>query len=153
MEGEAPCEVHCQARGRPETCRSSSSLKSLFREPTYHATDSLCHIVSRSGKEGEPALVDFGYCDPNHICSTVTSTNRSPYRAYETPSVWVVGLVMALVAYLAVNALVVYTYCRYFKYRQPAYQQQSIDIADNNSESQIRAIDTDEINTDIRGPS
>ena len=32
-----PCEVHCQLRSRPETCRPSSQLESLFSQgPVYH---------------------------------------------------------------------------------------------------------------------
>ena len=61
---------------------------------------------------------------------------------------------MALAAYLAVNALGIYVYCRYFRYHKPAYQQQSENQqASENDQSperpgrrnkQLKAIETDD---------
>ena len=62
---------------------------------------------------------------------------------FQTPSVWVVGLVMALVAYLTVNAIGIYIYCRYFKYRAPPYQHHDPKTVDDSQSEgqQFKAIE------------
>jgi len=138
-----PCEVHCQLRSRPKTCRPSSQLESLFSQgPVYHGQGSLCHILLEEDNPNT-TKVDFGYCeDTYHTCQKAVFLN--PYRGYQTPSVWVVGLVMALVAYLTVNAIGIYIYCRYFKYRAPPYQHHDSKTVVDDSQSegqQFKAIE------------
>ena len=66
--------------------------------------------------------LNFGYCNSFHDCASYAGYNY--YKGYQTPGVWVVGLILAVVAYIIINTIVVWLYCKYFRGKKYPYQQQ-----------------------------
>jgi len=100
-----PCEVHCQLPGRVSTCKPSSQLV-FFSDPIHIPENSVCTTSASGGNPGT-----FGHCDAYHQC--VSHLSYNPYTGYETPSVWVVGLVIFLLVYFLLMGLGIWFYCKY----------------------------------------
>ena len=100
LEDASPCQIHCQVPNRPETCKSSEELISLFEEPVYRPFGAPCDMVI----EKEYAL---GSCSARHECIGGVPTLGS--------SSWAVGLGIFLICYFIFSGLAIWLYCRYCK--------------------------------------
>ena len=98
LKDASPCQIHCQAPNRPETCQPSDQLDSLFPEPVYRPFGAPCDMVV----EEEYAL---GSCSASAECVGGPPTLGS--------SSWAVGLGIALICILVFNGCAIWIYCKY----------------------------------------
>lgn len=97
---EHSCEVHCQVKGKPSSCRPSSDLAPFFSEAVMKPPQTICNIAVKS-------YYDFGYCSSYGLCDQ----NISP--EVTNTAAWVVGLIIFVVIYLLLMVLALWFYCRY----------------------------------------
>ena len=98
LKDASPCQIHCQAQNRPETCKPSEELLGLFSEAAYRPFGAPCDMVI----EKEYAL---GSCSSRHECIGGHPTLGT--------SSWAVGLGIFLICYFIFSALGIWLYCRY----------------------------------------
>jgi len=103
LKDASPCQIHCQVPKRPETCKSSTELESLFTEPVYRPFGAPCDMLI----EEKFAL---GSCSARHECIGGPPTLKS--------SSWAVGLGIFLICYTIFMFFAIWMYCKYCRNRK-----------------------------------
>ncbi len=106
-------QVHCQAKGRPQSCKPSSQLAALFPDgPLFRPAQSLCTKDHPSSDNRPVGRLRYGFCTADGDCADAVSYAGYAAGGRGAGGV-IVGLIVFAVCYAIVMACALYLYCRY----------------------------------------
>lgn len=105
------CQISCMAKGRPGTCKATSSLAGLFATPVHKPANTPCTLPAASAEPSSSS--SSGFCNDVGQCLAYTYDTAGVVGAGVKSAGWVVGLVIFLVCYVIMTVVAVWIYCKY----------------------------------------